>query len=91
MTYSKYTQNCPICGRQLRVKTCYVGMTLTCQHCHGNFIARDTSSLLTPSSSIWDVEITPSVETVLSRLQDNLEKSGIMDESRKMIHGVNAR
>ena len=90
MTYPKYTQNCPICGRQLRVKACYVGMTLTCQHCHGNFIARDSSSSLT-SSSIWDMETTSSVETVLSKLQDNLEKSGVLEKSRQLASGVQVR
>ncbi|MDO4550788.1 MAG: hypothetical protein Q4C96_06010 [Planctomycetia bacterium] len=76
----KYTQNCPVCGRQLRIKTKYIGMTLTCQHCHGNFVAMD-------SSSIWDSEMTP-VDNVFSKLQKDLEKSGVLDKSGVLIRSV---
>ena len=81
MTNLKYTQNCPICGRQLRVKTCYIGMTLTCQHCHGNFIARDSSS------SIWDGPI----DHVYNRLQSELEKSGMLTKSGVLVQSVETR
>ena len=85
MTNLKYTQNCPICGRQLRVKTCYIGMTLTCQHCHGNFIARDSKD--TSRDPSWD---TP-VDHVFNRLQSDLEKSGILEKSGVLVHSAEAR
>ncbi len=85
MTYpQKYTQNCPICGRRLRIQVRYVGKMLTCQHCHGNFIAHDPSS-------IWDEEPVTPLEDALCKLQTNLEKSGVLDKSGVLIHGVEIR
>ncbi|MDO4575916.1 MAG: response regulator [Planctomycetia bacterium] len=70
-----FTQKCPICGRRLRVQVRYLGMTLTCQHCQGRFVAKD-------SSSIWDDEMEDvRVENVLHRLEDDLEKSGILSHA----------
>lgn len=82
MTYpQKYKQDCPTCGRRLSIQTRYLGLKMTCQHCHGTFVARDPSS-------IWDVEANASVENVLSKLQNNLEKSGILDKSGVLIQGA---
>ena len=32
-----FVQECPTCGRQLEVRLEYLGRTLRCQHCHGQF------------------------------------------------------
>jgi hypothetical protein len=36
-----YYQECPVCGRQLRIRVDHLGRELACSHCHGSFIARD--------------------------------------------------
>ncbi|MDO4583040.1 MAG: response regulator [Planctomycetia bacterium] len=72
-----YIQKCPICGRRLRVQVRYLGMTLTCQHCQGRFVAKDTSS-------IWDNEVDLEdgrVEKALHTLEDDLQKSGIFSHA----------
>jgi hypothetical protein len=38
-------QPCPVCGRPLRVLVEYLGTRVRCSHCHGTFIARDSSSI----------------------------------------------
>lgn len=39
-----YVQECPTCGRRLRVRVEYLGRTVACQHCSGHFLAQDPSS-----------------------------------------------
>jgi len=36
-----YHQNCPVCGRNLRIRVTLLGRTVYCQHCGGGFIATD--------------------------------------------------
>lgn len=71
---TSYTQRCPTCGRRLRFPVRYLGMALTCQHCRGVFIARD-------SSSIWDEQDLPSkrkVDGVIKQLEEDIENSKIL-------------
>ena len=37
-----FFQECPTCGRNLRIRVEYLGKLLVCQHCHGKLSARDT-------------------------------------------------
>lgn len=34
-------QECPTCGRNLRIRVEYLGRSVVCQHCHGSLVARD--------------------------------------------------
>ncbi|MCA9266858.1 MAG: hypothetical protein KDA41_00230 [Planctomycetales bacterium] len=36
-----FNQECPICGRHLRVRVTYLGRQVICQHCNGRFEAYD--------------------------------------------------
>lgn len=36
-----FVQECPVCGRPLRVRVVYLGRRVTCQHCLGRFKASD--------------------------------------------------
>lgn len=36
-----YHQNCPVCGRNLRIRVRLLGRRVYCQHCGGGFIASD--------------------------------------------------
>ena len=38
-----FNQECPICGRGLRVRVEYQGKNVYCQHCKGQFLACDPS------------------------------------------------
>ena len=37
-----YIQSCPICGRRLQVRVEYLGKQVSCRHCGGQFVARDS-------------------------------------------------
>lgn len=39
-----FNQECPICGRHLRVRVAYLGKQVACQHCDGRFEACDPES-----------------------------------------------
>ena len=39
-----YIQECPTCGRNLRIRVAYLGNRVVCQHCHGRFVASDPLS-----------------------------------------------
>jgi len=36
-----FQQDCPVCGRILKVRVSYLGKQVVCQHCGGNFTACD--------------------------------------------------
>ncbi len=38
---SIFLQQCPVCGRHLQIRIRYLGKSVTCQHCQGQFVARD--------------------------------------------------
>ena len=39
-----FSQECPTCGRNLLIRVEYLGKTLVCQHCRGEFYARDPAT-----------------------------------------------
>lgn len=38
-----FVQDCPVCGRYLQVRLELLGKTVSCRHCRGTFVARDSS------------------------------------------------
>ena len=40
-----FAQECPTCGRQLRIRVEYLGKRVACQHCQGTFVAAEASTL----------------------------------------------
>lgn len=40
-----FNQECPVCGRGLRVRVAYLGKQVSCQHCGGRFEACDPESV----------------------------------------------
>lgn len=40
-TVTYFFEECPTCGRALRVKVNYLGKKVVCEHCQGEFIACD--------------------------------------------------
>ncbi len=45
-----FSQECPTCGRSLRVRVEYLGRFVVCQHCRGRLMASD-APLPEPSDS----------------------------------------
>jgi len=39
-----YHQNCPVCGRSLRIGVTLLGRRVYCQHCGGGFIATESAT-----------------------------------------------
>ncbi|REJ97397.1 MAG: response regulator [Planctomycetota bacterium] len=49
MSQSTYfLQECPTCGRNLRIRIAYLGRQVVCQHCNANFEACDPASAAYP-------------------------------------------
>lgn len=47
-----FLQDCPTCGRPLRVRVEYLGKSIACQHCGGEFFATSNDGdFLTASDS----------------------------------------
>jgi hypothetical protein len=61
-----YTQECPTCGRSLRIRVGYLGKTVVCQHCEANFLAIDPASAL-------DQDPMESSSSLLQRADELLE------------------
>jgi hypothetical protein len=40
-----FYQECPVCGRSLRVAVRYFGREMSCTHCHGEFLAGPQGSV----------------------------------------------
>ena len=38
-----FDQECPTCGRRLRIRVEYLGKPVACQHCQGTFLAVESS------------------------------------------------
>jgi len=43
-TVTYFNQDCPTCGRGLRIRVEYQGKRVACQHCHAQFEACDPES-----------------------------------------------
>jgi len=65
-----YDQECPTCGRGLRVRVEYLGKQVVCQHCQGRFEACDPASAAYPPSQ--------SGIDLMRRADELLEKSGVL-------------
>jgi hypothetical protein len=62
-----FVQACPICGRSLQIRLEYMGRTVACQHCHGQFTAVDPA--------LKPVEPVQPVDNLLSRVDELLATS----------------
>lgn len=46
-----FVQECPTCGRTLEVRVQYLGRSVSCRHCRGEFVAMDPSMGQVPEDS----------------------------------------
>ncbi len=49
-----FVQTCPICGRSLQIRLEYLGRSVACQHCHGQFTATDPALL--PVETLYETD-----------------------------------
>jgi hypothetical protein len=62
-----FVQECPICGRNLQIRLEYMGRSVACQHCHGQFTAADPATA--------PVEEWESSDGILARVDELLSTS----------------
>ena len=48
---TSFYQECPTCGRQLRVRVKFLNKVVVCPHCEGQLIAEDPEASTDPSGS----------------------------------------
>ena len=66
MTHKMYfIQECPTCGRSLRIRVEYLGRELNCQHCRGKITARDPEGVDRPRG----ISLLQRAEELLSQSQ----------------------
>ena len=52
MVRTEFFQECPVCGRPLRVRVAYLGRRMKCGHCGGRFIAAAGEKKPAPSEEL---------------------------------------
>ena len=63
-----YIQDCPTCGRCLRVRVEHLGRELTCQHCRGKIVARDPEDVAAPAKKTR-LELLDRADELLSQVR----------------------
>jgi hypothetical protein len=58
-----FYQECPICGRNLRIPAKYFGRLMSCSHCEGEFLAGKEELPAAPPAA--DADLTASVRELL--------------------------
>ncbi len=74
-----FAQGCPTCGRRLHIRVEYLGKSVVCEHCRGQFIACDPSSNRYGDSAASD--------ELLKRADELLEDATQMLRSRTVFPG----
>jgi len=69
MTATFFFQECPTCGRALRVRINYLGKTVVCEHCQGSFTAQDPHSAATATEA-HELSSLERAEELLARLDN---------------------
>jgi len=70
-----YHQNCPVCGRNLRIRVRLLGRRVYCQHCCGGFIASDATNG-TESSPVADRPQSAKIDELIERASVMLGQAG---------------
>jgi hypothetical protein len=72
-----YHQNCPVCGRNLRIRVMLLGRLVYCQHCGGGFTATDTCE--GPSAACEGTFVRPAANRPQAAIVDELiERAAVM-------------
>jgi rRNA maturation protein Nop10 len=71
-----FVQECPTCGRRLRIRVEYLGKQVVCQHCAGQFTASD------PATSRYS----PSDSAIMRRANELLQSSAQSTAQSRVSH-----
>ncbi len=71
-TSTFFVQECPTCGRRLRIRVEYLGKRVVCQHCRGQLLACDPASNRYGSS---DSAVIQKAEELLKRAARDVAQS----------------
>lgn len=66
MTNYRFVQDCPTCGRKLRIRLDLLGREVACKHCCAEFIAQHTEGV---SASV------PAKDPLLDRVEAAMQKA----------------
>jgi hypothetical protein len=69
-----FVQECPTCGRRLRIRVEYLGKRVVCQHCRARLVARD------PAGSRYDL----SDSAILMRRAEELLEEAAEPEGHRV-------
>ena len=69
--FDYFAQDCPTCGRQLRIDTQLHRTSVSCPHCRGEFVANDAKLLPEPPAD-WQSELLRRVDQLLAIDVDQL-------------------
>jgi len=72
-----FHQQCPVCGRVVRVRVSLLGRQVFCQHCQGNFVASDSSM----GGGEPSCAETPVVDDLIERANELLARARASDEA----------
>jgi hypothetical protein len=67
-----FYQECPVCGRSLRIPAKYFGRQMTCTHCHGEF--RAGKEEIAPPTRMADAELSGGVIEARTFAQSELRE-----------------
>lgn len=73
-----FVQNCPTCGRRVKIRVEYLARTLVCQHCGAQFIASD--------QDLSDDATTAKAEELLRRAEELLQKEATQTQLTSVAH-----
>lgn len=78
-----FHQQCPVCGRVVRVRVSLLGRQVFCQHCQGSFVAADPSmGDGEPATAV------PVVDDLIERANDLLARSHAADRPPAAAAGI---
>ncbi len=70
-----FVQECPTCGRLVQVRLAYLGRQVKCQHCCGEFTARDPSNKSSADDSTIIERADALLELLSARSRSRLQKT----------------
>jgi len=60
-----FYQECPVCGRSLRVPVKYFGREMSCSHCEGEFVAGKDKQASSPCNRAAEADLAGSMNELL--------------------------